>query len=165
MWLGATASWMAPSRLASQVGEFESHRSRVRASGRTARTSQALTTISQHQPGPQSLGSLKRYFDANPHAGRDMQQLQSPLGALSSRGKPALTLPQVLGLMQATQNQAPALATPALPGGPPAGLPGAMQTAQASAGPGIFAPARPSPAAAGTRGSGPLPGPSAVAAG
>src|SRR6476619_8164608 len=94
-----------------------------------------------------------------------MQQLQSPLGALSSRGKPALTLPQVLGLMQATQNQAPALATPALPGGPPAGLPGAMQTAQASAGPGIFAPARPSPAAAGSRRSGPRPGPSAVSAG
>ena len=42
-------------------------------------TNQALTTISQQQAGPQSLGALKAYFDANPQAGKDMQQLQQPL--------------------------------------------------------------------------------------
>ena len=36
-------------------------------------TNQALTTISQQQGGPQSLGALKTYFDANPQAGKDMQ--------------------------------------------------------------------------------------------
>jgi hypothetical protein len=94
-----------------------------------------------------------------------MQQLQSPLVVLSGRGQLPLTLSQVIGLMQAAQNQAPALVTPALPGGPPADLPGAMQTAQTSTGPGVFAPSQPSPAAAATQGSGLLPGPSAVAAG
>jgi heme-binding protein len=29
-------------------------------------TNQALTTISQQQAGPQSLGAIKSYFDANP---------------------------------------------------------------------------------------------------
>ncbi len=32
-------------------------------------TNQALTTISKQQAGPQSLGALKAYFDANPQAG------------------------------------------------------------------------------------------------
>ena len=32
-------------------------------------TNQALTTISQQQGGPQSLGALKNYFDANPAGG------------------------------------------------------------------------------------------------
>ena len=40
-------------------------------------TNQALTTISQQQAGPQSLAALKNYFDANPQAGKDMQQLQA----------------------------------------------------------------------------------------
>jgi hemophore len=80
-------------------------------------TNQALTTISQQQPGPQSLGALKTYFDANPQAATDMQQLQSPLVALSSRCKLPLTLPQVLGLVQSAQQ-----------GG--AGLPSALSTVQ-----------------------------------
>ena len=42
-------------------------------------TNQALTTISQQQAGPQSLGAIKTYFDANPQAAKDMQQLQQPL--------------------------------------------------------------------------------------
>ena len=42
-------------------------------------TNAALTTISQQQAGPQSLGALKTYFDANPQVGKDMQQLQQPL--------------------------------------------------------------------------------------
>ena len=45
-------------------------------------TNQALTTISQQQGGPQSLGALKTYFDANPQVGKDMQQLQQPLVTL-----------------------------------------------------------------------------------
>jgi hemophore len=116
-------------------------------------TNQALTTISQQQPGPQSLGSLKTYFDSNPQAGKDMQQLQSPLVALSTRCKLPLTLPQVLGLMQGAQAQAPAA------------LPGAQQAAQTVTVPGTVMPAQSTPATAATRGSGPLPGPLLTAAG
>ena len=46
-------------------------------------TNQALTTISQQQAGPQSLGAVKTYFDANPQVAKDMQQLQQPLVSLS----------------------------------------------------------------------------------
>lgn len=83
-------------------------------------TNQALTTISQQQAGPQSLGALKTYFDANPQVGKDMQALQQPLVNLSGRCKLPLTLPQLLGLMQAAQQQGTPL---------PGGLPGAAQTA------------------------------------
>ena len=48
-------------------------------------TNQALTTISQQPAGPQSLAPLKTYFDANPQAGKDMQQLQQPLSNLFVR--------------------------------------------------------------------------------
>jgi hemophore len=116
-------------------------------------TNQALTTISQQQPAPQSLGSLKTYFDANPQAGKDIQQLQSPLVVLSTRCKLPLTLPQLLGLMQGAQAQ------------PPAALPGAQQTAQTVTIPGSVVPAQSSPASAATRGVGPLPGPSPTATG
>ena len=46
-------------------------------------TNQALTTIAKQQGGPQSLGAVKTYFDANPQAAKDMQQLQQPLATLS----------------------------------------------------------------------------------
>ena len=42
-------------------------------------TNTALTTISKQQAGPASLAALKTYFDANPQAGKDIQQLQQPL--------------------------------------------------------------------------------------
>lgn len=84
-------------------------------------TNQTLTTISQQQAGPQSLGALKTYFDANPQAAKDMQQLQTPLANLSSRCQLPLTLPQVMGLLQSAQSQAGSL---------PGGLPGALATAQ-----------------------------------
>jgi heme-binding protein len=74
-------------------------------------TNRALTTISQQQGGPQSLGALKNYFDANPQVGKDMQQLQQPLASLSGRCKLPITLPQLMGLMQAAQQQA---STPAV---------------------------------------------------
>src|ERR1700752_1722841 len=100
-------------------------------------TNQALTTISQQQAGPQSLAALKSYFDANPQVGKDMQQLQQPLVSLSTRCRLPISLPQLMGLMQAAQQQGGALPSAALP-------------------------ASPSPASAVTQGSGPLAGPSTV---
>ncbi|GJF11098.1 hypothetical protein NGTWS1803_18830 [Mycolicibacterium cyprinidarum] len=70
---------------------------------------QALTTISQQQGGPQSVGALKTYFDANPKVAADLQRLQQPLASLSGRCKLPVTVPQLLGLMQAVQQQGPAL--------------------------------------------------------
>jgi hemophore len=78
-------------------------------------TNAALTTISQQQAGPQSLGALKTYFDANPQAAKDMQALQSPLMILSSRCKLPLTLPQLMG-SSLTAPSATAPATGPLPG-------------------------------------------------
>jgi heme-binding protein len=114
-------------------------------------TNQALTTISQQQAGPQSLGAVKNYFDANPQAGKDMQQLQQPLISLSTRCQLPISLPQLMGLMQAAQQQGGAL---------PSSLPGASQTAQTMGVPSAVLPATPSPASAVTQGAGPLPGPS-----
>ncbi len=64
---------------------------------------EALTTISQQQGGPQSVVALKAYFDANPKVAGDMQRLQQPLVSLSGRCDLPITVPQVLGLMQAAQ--------------------------------------------------------------
>ena len=97
-------------------------------------TNQALTTISQRQAGPQSLAAMKSYFDANPQAGKDMQQLQQPLVTMSARCRLPISLPQLMGL---------------------------MQTAQSVGQPGAALPATPSPESAVTQGTGPLPGPSA----
>ncbi|WP_102145783.1 hemophore [Mycobacterium hubeiense] len=94
-------------------------------------TNEELTTISQQQAGPQSLGALKNYFDANPDVAKDMQQLQQPLVSLSGRCKLPITVPQLLGLMQTAQSQ----------GG---SLPGAAQA--------VSVPAV-------VQGTGPLPGP------
>jgi hemophore len=116
-------------------------------------TNQALTTISQQQAGPQSLGAIKTYFDANPQAAKDMQQLQQPLVNMSTRCKVPISLPQLMGLMQAAQQQGGAL---------PGSLPGALQTAQTAGIPGAAPPASPSPASAVAQGSGPQPGPSAT---
>ena len=113
-------------------------------------TTKALTTISLPQAGAQSLGAIKTYFDANPQVAKDMQQLQQPLVNLSTRCKLPVSLPQLMGLMQAAQQQGGAL---------PGGLPGALQTAQTIGVPGAALPASPSPASAVTQGSGPLPGP------
>lgn len=80
---------------------------------------QALTAISQQQGGPQSVVALKAYFDANPEVATDMQRLQRPLTSLSGRCKLPITVPQLLGLMQAAQQQG---AAP--PAGDPAVTPG-----------------------------------------
>jgi hemophore len=116
-------------------------------------TNQALTTISQQQAGPQSLGAVKSYFDANPQAAKDMQQLQQPLVSLSARCRLPISLPQLMGLMQAAQQQGGAL---------PGSLPGALQTAQSMGAGGAVAATSPSPASAATQGTGPLPGPSTI---
>ena len=121
-------------------------------------TNQALTTISQQQAGPQSLGAVKSYFDANPQVAKDMQQLQQPLVSMGTRCKLPISLPQLMGLMQAAQQPGGALPGGALPGG----LTGALQTAQTMGAPGAAMPASPSPASVATQGVGPLPGPAAA---
>ena len=116
-------------------------------------TNQALTTISQQQAGPQSLGAVKAYFDANPQVGKDMQQLQQPLASLAGRCKLPISLPQLMGLMQAAQQQGGAVA---------GGLPGSLPSAQTVGVPAATLPVSPSPASAVRQGSGPLPGPSSA---
>jgi heme-binding protein len=119
-------------------------------------TNQALTTVSQQQGGPQSLAALKTYFDANPQVGKDMQQLQQPLVNLSGRCKLPITIPQLMGLMQAAQQQGGAL---------PTGLPGGLPTAQTVGVPSAAVPAQRAPASVATQGTGPLPGPAAATSG
>ncbi|OMC30590.1 hemophore [Mycobacterium sp. GA-1841] len=118
---------------------------------RHPQTNQALTTISQQQGGAQSLGALKTYFDANPQAAKDIQQLQQPLANLGTRCKLPISLPQLMGLMQATQQ-----------GGAATGLPAGTPSAQNVGVPGVAVPVQSSPASAVTSGSGPLPGPAAA---
>lgn len=101
-------------------------------------TNQAMTSVLQEPAGPQSVNSLKSYFDANPKAASDMQTIALPLAGLSSRCKLPISLPQVLGFMQGAQG--------ALPGGLPAGLPNAA--AQAISGAQGAAPGGGVPAAA-----------------
>ncbi len=112
-------------------------------------TNQALTTVAGQPAGPQSLASLKTYFDANPQAATDLQVIQLPLTALTTKCKLPISLPQVLGLMQSVQQ-----------GGLPAGLPTAAAPAQAlsgAAGTGSGAAVVPSTAAGSV--AGPLQGP------
>jgi hemophore len=84
-------------------------------------TNQAMTTVLQQPAGPDSVNSLKAYFDANPKAASDMQTIALPLAGLSTRCKLPISLPQVLGLMQSAQG--------GLPGGLPGSLPGAAAQA------------------------------------
>lgn len=79
-------------------------------------TNNALTAASQQQ-GPQALGMVKSYFDANPQAAKDLQALQQPLTGLTGKCRLLITLPQVLQMMQGAQ-QGMAGAS-ALPGGLP----------------------------------------------
>ena len=73
---------------------------------------QSLTAIAAQAAGPQSLVATKNYFDTNPETAADLQRLQAPLVKLSAQCSLPVTLPQLLGLMQAAQ--APAAN---LPGG------------------------------------------------
>jgi hemophore len=111
-------------------------------------TNQALTTISQQQAGPQTLGALKAYFDANPQVAKDLQQLQSPLVTLGTRCRLPISVPQLMGLLQGAQQSGP----------------GGLPSAQNVGVPATALPAQSSPAAAVSTGSGPLPGPAATVA-
>ena len=111
-------------------------------------TNQALTPSPSSRPA-HNRWALKTYFDANPQAGKDMQQLQQPLVSLSGRCKLPITIPQVLGLMQAAQSQGARCRVCQ------AGCP----AHRLSAFPAPCLPAQPVPASATTRGTGPLPGP------
>jgi hemophore len=114
-------------------------------------TNDTLTTISKQQGGPASLAAVKSYFDANPQVAADMQKLQQPLVNLSGRCRLPVTIPQVLGLMQAAQPQGG--------GGLPGSLPGSLPGAQNASAPGVLAPAQSSPVSATSPRTGPLPGP------
>ena len=111
-------------------------------------TNQALTSIAKQQGGPQSLAAVKTYFDANPQAAKDIQQLQQPLATLSSRCKLPLTLPQMMGLMQAAQQGAPSLPS----------LPGAQTGSSAAGAPGTVSPAQSPSASPVSQGTTSLPG-------
>ncbi|OKH64820.1 hypothetical protein EB74_08540 [Mycobacterium sp. SWH-M5] len=113
-------------------------------------TNQALTTISQQQAGPATLASIKTYLDANPEVAKDLQQLQQPLTTLGTKCKLPVTLPQLLGLVQAVQQQG-AGAAGSLPGGHPSSATGGV--------PGVVGPAQRAPISPVSQGSGPLPGP------
>ncbi|OBF19349.1 hemophore [Mycobacterium kubicae] len=126
-------------------------------------TNQVMTNALQQQPGPQSLGSIKNYLDANPKVASDLQGLASPLNKLGTQCKLPISLPQALGMVQAAQNggglpNLPALApgaTSPLPGGAPAGtapLPGVTLPPGQSM-PGAAAPVAGAPAA-----TAPIPG-------
>ena len=112
-------------------------------------TNQALTTISRQPAGQQSLAAVKTYFDANPQAGKDMQQLQQPLATLSGRCKLPLTIPQLMGRMQTAQQG----------GGLTSGLPAGLPAAQTVGTPGAVSPAQSPAASPVSQGTGALPGP------
>jgi heme-binding protein len=108
-------------------------------------TNQAMTTVLQEPAGPQSVNSMKTYFDGNPKAASDLQTIALPLAGLSSRCKLPISIPQVLGFMQAAQGglpgglpggaaaQAVSGAQGALPAGPSGGLPAAAPADPGSA--------------------------------
>jgi heme-binding protein len=81
-------------------------------------TNQTMTAMLQQQAGPQSLTSLKSYFEANPKVAGDMTSIAQPLTNLSMQCKLPISIPQAMGLMQQAQGAG------GLPGVPPA-LPGA----------------------------------------
>lgn len=117
-------------------------------------TNQALTTISQQQAGPATLASIKTYMDANPQVAKDLQQLQQPLTNLGTKCKLPVTLPQLLGLLQAAQQQG---------GGAIGNLPAGLPSAQTVGVPGVVGPAQRAPVSPASQGSGPLPGPATTA--
>ena len=102
-------------------------------------TNQAMTTMLQQQAGPQSLTSLKSYFEANPKVAGDLTSMAQPLTNISTQCKLPITLPQAMGLMQQAQGAAGGL--PALPGNAAAALPGGTPGAPPSGGaPGAMLP-------------------------
>lgn len=70
-------------------------------------TNQAMTTVLRQPAGPQSVNSLKTYFDANPKVASDLQTIAQPLTGLSAKCKLPISIPQALGFMQAAQGGLP----------------------------------------------------------
>src|ERR1700726_2611714 len=97
-------------------------------------TNQTMTTLLQQQAGPQSLTSVKSYFEANPKVAGDMTSIAQPLTNLSMQCKLPISIPQAMGIMQQAQG---AGGLPALPGGAAGALPlgGTPGTPPAATGP------------------------------
>ncbi|MHA0284994.1 hemophore [Mycobacterium sp. C3-094] len=102
-------------------------------------TNQALTLIAKQQGGAQSLGALKSYLDANPLVQADLQRLQKPLTSLAAQCQLPVTLPQLLGLVQAAS---PGPASPASPVSSPAAAGMGAGAAEATPGDAPTAPLR-----------------------
>ncbi|MBS4727830.1 hemophore [Mycobacterium sp. SM1] len=114
-------------------------------------TNQAMTAILRQPAGAPSVTLLKNYFDANPKVATDLQTISQPLTGLSAQCNLAITIPQVLGFMQAAQGQGGA------PGLSP-GLSGPAAAPQPATGTPVSAPGAPKPPAPPVP-AGPLPGP------
>lgn len=84
-------------------------------------TNQVMTGALQQQPGPQTLASLKAHFEANPKVQDDLATIIAPVQEVTDQCKLAVSLPQVLGLLQAAQAQGALPGAGGLPGG--GGLP------------------------------------------
>jgi hemophore len=97
-------------------------------------TNQTMTAMLQQQAGPQSLTSVKSYFEANPKVAGDMTSIGQPLTNLSMQCKLPISIPQAMGMMQQAQG---AGGLPALPGGAAGALPlgGTPGTPPAATGP------------------------------
>lgn len=93
-------------------------------------TNDVLTMLAAQPAGPQSIAALKLYFDRDPQAAKDLQAIQQPLTSLTTKCKLPISLPQVLGLMQAAQQ-----------GGLPADLAGVAADASTAAGTSPVSPA------------------------
>ncbi len=89
-------------------------------------TNQSMTAMLQQQAGPQSVTSLKSYFEANPKVALDMTSIAQPLTNMSTQCKLPISIPQAMGLMQQTQGAGGLPAAPAagLGGLPSGGTPG-----------------------------------------
>lgn len=90
-------------------------------------TNQVMTGALQQQPGPQTLANLKSHFEANPKVQDDLAKIIAPVQEVSDQCKLAVSVPQVLGLLQAAQAQGGLPGVGGLPvnglpvSGPPAG--------------------------------------------
>ncbi|WP_111509881.1 hemophore [Mycobacterium kyogaense] len=93
-------------------------------------TNQALSLIAKQQGGTQGLGAYKSFFDANPLVQADLQRLQQPLVSLAARCQLPVTLPQLLGVVQAASPAAAAVAPVPAPAAASMGA-GAAETAPA----------------------------------
>lgn len=68
-------------------------------------TNQVVTGALQNPPSPQSIGAVNAYFNANPKVQSDIQTVTAPLGELTTKCRLSVGLPEVLGLLQAAQDQ------------------------------------------------------------